>query len=117
MILEIAGINIANVCKPPRINQTHRSQSVNISLNGNTLIDRIGGHKYSIIIEIPFIKDNLWYSIIPNLKLISFNVRFQFGGEILTRQFYLNGEIPSPVSFVKNNQAYFQGISLRLEEL
>jgi hypothetical protein len=117
MILEIAGKSISNVCLPPRIDKTHRSQAVNVALDGYTLIDRIGGHKYVIIVEIPFIKDAFWHSIVTDLEQKQFNVRFTYGSLTLTRNFYLDGDIPAPVLFSKNGKSYYSGILLRMGEI
>jgi|GEM_PF-1346278 len=117
MTLEINGISIVNFCRPPQINKTHRSQTVDIALNGNTLVDRIGGHKFSIIVEIPFIKDTVWYNLIIQLEQVQFPVRFDFGGETHYKLFRLDGDIPSPIIYTKNGQSHFSGISLTLEEM
>jgi hypothetical protein len=117
MIFEIAGISIVNFCNPPQINKTHRSQAVNTSLNGYTLIDRIGGHKFSIHVEIPFITSTIWYVMVASLESVAFNIRFDFGGETHSKFFRLDGDIPSPMIFSKNNQSYYSGISLKLEEM
>jgi len=117
MIFELNGVSLVNFCRPPQINKTHRSQSVNIALNGNTLVDRIGGHKFSITVEIPFIIDTEWNVLVTSMEAISFPIKFEFGNETINSLFRIDGDIPSPMIFQKNGNSYYSGILLKLEEM
>jgi hypothetical protein len=117
MNLIIDSINIKNVCCPPQINKTHRSESVDIALDGNTIVDRIGIHKFVIIVEIPFIEGSLWHRLVASLEKIKFNVQFDFNSASLTRVFRCGSDISSPICFIKGGKTYYRDISLSLEEM
>lgn len=107
-------IDISNRITPPVITESNRTQSVNYTIGGATIIDRISNtHKMHIELTIPTIPDTEWNNIKAILKEMSFAIRWE--GE--THEVRLDGDIPTPV-LVADSDSYLVGdIKLELDEL
>lgn len=107
-------IDLSAVITPPAVSETNRTQSVNYTIGGATVIDRISNSlKRRMELTIPVITKEQWNSVKAVLNEMSFMVIWD--GK--TYEMRLDGEIPTPV-ITAGADSYLAGdIKLALDEM
>ena len=108
-------LDISKFIQPPSIDDTFRSQSVNKTLNGSLVVDRISElTKKSIAIQLPMIPLEKWTEIKQVITPITFKV--QVDDKEYTM--HLDGDtLPTPVLFADSENIMCSDISLTFEEM
>lgn len=114
MTFKIGEIDVSKLILPPDINDVFRSQSVNQTLNGSLVVDRISElSKKRIEVRFPMIPLEKWTEIKAVIKPITFSVSVD--GD--TYSVHLSGDIPTPVLFANGDEIMCSDISLTFEEM
>ncbi|MBP1578994.1 MAG: hypothetical protein J6B57_02785 [Oscillospiraceae bacterium] len=114
MTFKIGDIDVSKLILPPEITDTFRSQSVNQTLNGSLVVDRISElSKKRIEVRFPMITLEKWTEIKAVIKPITFSVSVDSD----TYSVHLSGDIPTPVLFANGDEIMCSDISLTLEEM
>ncbi|MBP1543800.1 MAG: hypothetical protein J6A16_06870 [Oscillospiraceae bacterium] len=114
MIFMIGDIDMGKLMIPPEISDTFRSQSVNYTLNGSAVIDRISEFtKKRISVQIPLIPSDKWAEI----KAIITPMSFPVAVDDSTYTMRLDGDIPTPVIYTTEGGYLCGDISLVFEEV
>lgn len=114
MIFMIGDIDMGKLMIPPEISDTFRSQSVNYTLNGSAVIDRISEFaKKRISVQIPLIPNDKWTEIKAVITPMSFPVTVDDS----TYTMRLDGDIPTPVIYTTEGGYFCGDISLVFEEV
>jgi hypothetical protein len=108
-------LDISKFIQPPSIDDTFRSQSVNKTLNGSLVVDRISElTKKRIAIQLPMITLEKWTEIKQVITPITFKV--QVDDKEYTM--HLDGDtLPTPVLFADGENIMCSDISLTFEEM
>lgn len=114
MVLKIGDIDVSKLILPPDISDTFRSQSVNQTLNGSLVVDRISELcKKRISVQFPLIPRAKWEEIKAVIKPIAFSVSV----DSKTYSVHLSGDIPTPVLYADGDDVMCSDISLIFEEM
>ena len=114
MTLKIGDIDVSKYILPPDIADTFRSQSVNQTLNGSLVVDRISElSKKRISVQFPIIPLAKWEEIKAVIKPITFNVSVDSS----VYSVHLSGDIPTPVLYADGEDVMCSEISLVFEEM
>lgn len=114
MTFKIGDIDVSSLILPPEMSDTFRSQSVNQTLNGSLVVDRISElTKKSITVQIPLISNESWLQIKTVIRPISFTVSV----DSVTYTVHLDGDIPTPVLYADGDDIMCSDISLTFEEV
>lgn len=114
MVFKIGTIDISRLILPPEITDTFRSQSVNYTLNGSLIVDRISElTKKKITVQIPLITQKQWNEIRAVIKPISFEISV----DSAVYKVHLDGDMPTPVLYAGENEVMCGDISLTFEEM
>lgn len=105
MILKIGDIDVSKFILPPDIADTFRSQSVNQTLNGSLVVDRISElSKKRISVQFPIVPLAKWEEIKTVIKPITFNVSVDSS----VYSVHLSGDIPTPVLYADGDDVMWQ---------
>ncbi len=114
MVFKISDIDVGKLILPPQITDVHRSQSVNYTLNGSCIIDRISAAaKKQIAVQIPLIDSAKWAEVKAVISLMSFAVTVDDTAYTMR----LDGDIPTPVLYTTEGGYVCSDISLVFEEV
>lgn len=114
MTFKIGDIDVSKLILPPEMIDTFRSQSVNYTLNGSLVVDRISElTKKRITVQIPLIPSDKWEEIKTVIKPISFSVSV----DSTSYTVHLEGDIPTPVLYADGANIMCSDISLTFEEM
>lgn len=114
MTFKIGEIDISKLISPPEITDTFRSQSVNYTLNGSLIVDRISElMKKRIAVQIPLIAQKKWEEIKAVIRPISFEVSVDGAAYTV----HLDGDLPTPVLYADGGEVMCGDISLTFEEM
>lgn len=114
MTLKIGDIDVSKLILPPDISDTFRSQSVNQTLNGSLVVDRVSELcKKRISVQFPIISLAKWEEIKAVIKPITFNVSV----DSKNYSVHLSGDIPTPVLYADGDDVMCSDISLIFEEM
>lgn len=114
MLFKIGDIDLGKLIIPPEITDVFRSQSVNYTLNGSAIIDRISEFsKKRITVQLPLIDSARWGEIKTVIAGMTFSVMVD--SEIYTMR--LDGDIPTPVIYTTEDGYFCGDISLTFEEV
>lgn len=114
MIFKIGEIDVGKLIIPPEISDTFRSQSVNYTLDGSAVIDRVSAlSKTHIVVQIPLIDSVKWAEIKAVIAAISFPVTV----DEKTYTMHLDGDIPTPVIYTADGGYICGDIALSFEEV
>lgn len=114
MTFKIGDIDVSKLVLPPEITDTFRSQSVNYTLNGSLVVDRISElTKKRITVQIPLIPGEQWTAIKAVIKPISFTVSVDSAEYTV----HLDGDIPTPVLYADSDNIMCSDITLTFEEM
>lgn len=114
MTVKIGEIDVSAVILPPEITDTFRSQSINYTLNGSMIVDRISSFtKKRITVQIPLISGEKWAEIKEIIKPIAFTV--SVGSAAYT--VHLDGDIPTPMLYADGEDIMCSDITLTFEEM
>lgn len=108
------AIDLSHRITPPAISETNRTQSVNYTIGGAAVIDRISSSvKRRIELTIPLIPKEEWDKIKVILREMSFLAFWEDKG----CEVRLDGEIPTPVLAASGDSYTAGDIKLELEEI
>ena len=114
MTFKIGDIDVSKIILPPDMSDTFRSQSVNNTLNGSLVVDRISElTKKKITVQIPLISGEQWSAIKSVIRPISFTVSV----DSVSYTVHLDGDIPTPVLYAVGDNIMCSDISLTFEEV
>ena len=114
MVLKIGDVDVSKYILPPDIADTFRSQSVNQTLNGSLVVDRISElSKKRISVQFPIVPLAKWEEIKAIIKPITFNVSVDSS----VYSVHLSGDIPTPVLYADDDDVMCSEISLVFEEM
>ena len=114
MVLKIGDIDVSKFALPPDIADTFRSQSVNQTLNGPLVVDRISEYtKRRITVQLPLLPKSKWEEIKAVITPISFSVSI----DGTTWTVHLDGDLPTPILYADGEDIMCSDISLIFEEM
>lgn len=114
MTFKIGDIDVSKLILPPEMTDAFRSQSVNYTLNGSLVVDRISElSKKRISVQFPLIPLAKWEEIKAIIKPISFAVSV----DSVSYTVHLDGDIPTPVLYADGEDIMCSDISLTFEEM
>lgn len=114
MVFKIGEIDVSKFIQPPEITDTFRSQSVNQTLNGSLVVDRISElTKKRITVQLPLVTKAKWEEIKAVITPISFSVSID--GTSWT--VHLDGDLPTPILYADGEDIMCSDISLTFEEM
>lgn len=119
MALSIGGVNVENYILSPKISDRYRARSVEYSLNGTALEDRLGGTKKDLTLFFGVISQNLWEQLKDVLKNKTISVSGYIGTLNVGGTYRLSeNDIPTPILYVEENGSYMcEPLSFTLEEV
>lgn len=118
MSLMIEGNTVDDIIMPPTISDKWRSRSVEYTLDGTALEDRLGGTKKSIRLPFGVISQSRWELIKTALTKKNITVAGNIGGIAINSIFRLaDDEVPTPVLYVENNEYMCQPFTVTIEEV
>ncbi len=109
------ALDLSKAVLPPSVTSKNRTESVNYTLGGSAIIDRIADiQKVRMELTFPLITKELW----ERLKSEFFTeMSFKVLWDGHTYEMRVDGEIPTPVLFVKGQDYTAADIKITLEEL
>ena len=109
------ALDLSKAVLPPSVTSKNRTESVNYTLGGSAIIDRIADiQKVRMELTFPLITKELW----ERLKSEFFTeMSFKVLWDGHTYEMRVDGEIPTPVLFVKVQDYTAADIKITLEEL
>lgn len=114
MVFKIGELDVSKLILPPEIIDTFRSQSVNYTLNGSLVIDRISElTKRRITVQIPLISGEKWTELKETIRPISFAVSIDGAAYTV----HLDGDLPTPVLYADGGEVMCGDITLTFEEM
>lgn len=118
MALTIGGIAVDSMIMPPYIADKYRARSVEYSLNGTALEDRLGGTKKEVKLSFGVISQNQWESLKTVLTQKNISVSGYVGGLNAGGTYRLaDDNVPTPVLYVENSVYMCQPFSVTIEEV
>lgn len=117
MIIYINGIDITDKVTKADLQEKCRSESVEYTLSGNALIDRIGGFKQALNISLGLVEYNVYKEISDILKQISFKVTIIIENETKEYIMHLADKLPVPTPVKISGREYLTDINLTFEEV
>ena len=114
MVFKIGEMDVSKLILPPEITDTFRSQSVNYTLNGSIIVDRISElTKKRITVQMPLISQKQWDEIKSVIRPISFTVSI----DSAVYTVHLDGDLPAPVLYADGGEVMCGNITLTFEEM
>ena len=108
------AVELSSRITPPVVTETNRTQSVNYTIGGAAVVDRISStHKRHFEITIPVISKEEWDKIKAILREMSFLVFWEDKGY----EVRLEGELPTPVITAGINSYTAGDIKLEFDEM
>ncbi len=109
------ALDLSKAVLPPSVTSKNRTESVNYTLGGSAIIDRIADiQKVRMELTFPLITKELW----ERLKSEFFTeMSFKVLWDGHTYEMRVDGEIPTPVLFAKGQDYTAADIKITLEEL
>lgn len=118
MAFSIGGINVEKYILAPKISDKYRARSVEYSLNGTALEDRLGGTKKEIVIPLGVTSQDIWERLKSVLMSKTISVSGYVGGLNISGTYRLSDDgIPTPVLYEDNSTYVCEPLSFTLEEV
>lgn len=118
MAFSIGGINVERHILAPKITDKYRARSVEYSLNGTALEDRLGGTKKELEISLGVTPQSVWESLKKVLTEKTISVSGYVGGLDISGTYRLSDDdIPTPILYVDGSSYVCEPLSFTLEEV
>ncbi len=115
MVFKIGDTDVSKCVTPPQITEEYRSQSVNYTLNGSAVVDRIANYpKRRIEVTLCGMDKTAWEVIKKYLKSAA-ELSISIDNENIP--VYLDGGIPTPIIYAEKNGYVCSEIELAFEEM
>lgn len=115
MVFKIGDTDVSKCVTPPQITEEYRSQSVNHTLNGSAVVDRIANYpKRRIEVTLSGVDKAVWEPLKAYLKSAA-ELNITIDGEVIS--VYLDGGIPTPIIYAVNDDYLCSEIELAFEEM
>ncbi len=115
MVFKIGDTDVSRCVTPPQITEEYRSQSVNHTLNGSAVVDRIANYpKRRIEVTLGVMDKAAWEALKAYLKSAA-ELNITIDGEVIS--VYLDGGIPTPIIYAKKGGYMCAGMELAFEEM
>lgn len=118
MALTIGGITIDSFVAPPQYSDKYRARSVQYSLNGTALEDRLGDTKKEVKLSFGVISQNVWQSLKAVISQKTFTVSGYVGSLNFGGTYRLaDDNVPTPILYDNNGIYMCRPFSITIEEV